>query len=467
MITHTFVNKCNTIIKGSDLNTGLNPVAELNVGSLVTRIILNFDLSNIYKSIIDNEINTSNLKHILKMTNCGSINLPLFNENVTINNFNKKRANSFDIIAFEIPFDWDEGRGFDYYGDNLKETHYITSKDGSNWFKSKNLVEWDENGIYNNSTLLYEYEKYLNGESSIIIAKQHFDNGTENLELDLTNFINLKLNNKKSIHGIGIAFSPKYELETKDDRFISFFTNHTNTFFLPYLETINSDAVLDNRYNFHLGYDNKLYFFVTENGEYINLDEVPSCFIDNKEYSVKQNGKGVYYVEVKFKKDDVEPYTILYDTWTNLKLNGELLNDVEMEFVVLPMDNKVSFGHLSKNTNKIIPQLSGINDKERIKIGNTYEVFVDFIEEYSYGKKMIPLSSEYRIYIKENDREIDVYEYQPIETRGTSNSFIINSSEMVPNNYHIDIKIKQGRNISIHENVLEFTITNNITNYYK
>lgn len=467
MITHTFINKCNTIIKDSDINTGLNPVAELNAGSLVTRILLNFDLSKIYESVNNKEINTSNLKHILKMTNCGSINLPLFNDNITINNVTKKRANSFDIIAFEIPFEWDEGRGFDYYADNLRETHSIISKDGSNWFQSKNLIEWDENGIYTNSTLNDEYNKYLKGETSIVIAKQHFDNGTENLELDLTDFINNKIKSNKPIHGIGLSFSPEYETYTTDNKFISFFTNHTNTFFLPYIETINYDIISDNRYNFYLGCDNRLYFFATDNGEYINLDEKPLCFIDNKKYEVKQSGKGIYYINVKYDKNTIEPHSILYDTWTNIKLNGVLLDDVEMEFVILPTEDKIKLGGLSKTNNKIVPQLSGINDKERIKIGNIHEVFVDFIEEYSYGKKIMPTSSEYRIYVKENDREIDVYEYQPIETRGDSHSFIINSLEMVPNTYHIDIKVKQGRSMLIYENIIEFDVVSNVTNYYK
>ena len=39
--------------------------------------------------------------------------------------------------------------------------------------------------------------------------------------------------------------------------------------------------------------------------------------------------------------------------------------------------------------------------------------------------------------------------------------------EMIPNDYHVDIRVKQGKNIYIHENVLEFTIVSNVTNYYK
>ena len=40
MIKHTFFTKCNTIIKGSNNNTGLNPVAELNAGDITSRVLI-------------------------------------------------------------------------------------------------------------------------------------------------------------------------------------------------------------------------------------------------------------------------------------------------------------------------------------------------------------------------------------------------------------------------------------------
>lgn len=448
MILHTLINKCNTIIKDSEINTGLNPVAELNIGSNITRILLNFNTEDLKNKIKNGEINTKNLTHKLKMTNCGNINLPLVEDDFFNGCNNKKRVISFDIIAFKLPMEWDEGRGYDYHGDNVKENHKFISKDGSNWFQAKNNVKWNIEGIYSDD---------------LIIGSQHFDYGIENLNIDITDYINKVLNEEEKFYGIGLKISIE---NNKDDRFISFFTNHTNTFFHPYLETTDNNIILDNRYNFHLNVKNKLYLFVSDNGEYINLDKLPTCTIDDIEYDVKQGGKGVYYIELMLKKGDVEPETILYDKWSNLLLNGEEINDIEMEFVVLPFEDKINIGKINTKQNNIIPQLSGINDNEIIKIGDIREILVEFIEEYSYGSKSIPTSSEYRIYVKENDREIDVYPFQQLERRSQEHSFLINTNELIPNVYHVDIKVKQGRNVRIYDNLLKFKITNNVTNYY-
>lgn len=466
MITHTFFDKCNTILENSEYNTGLNPIAELNAGDTLSRILIHFDISKLRTSVKNNEINLSDLTHKIKMTNCGNINLPLVKDKIISGCSEKERAISFDIIAFKLPYNFDEGRGFDYYEDFAKETHRKVSKDGSNWFNSKNGIEWDEHGVYFNETLMNDYyEKFKISDDSVIIGEQHFDNGTENLEIDITNYINDLIRNDAPFHGIGLSFHPKYENDTLDNRFISFFTNHTNTFFIPYLETINSNIIKDNRANFHIGCDNKLYFFVTDNGEYVNLDKLPKCNVNDEYYEVKQNGKGVYYIDIKLTNEDVEPYSILYDTWSDIVLNGENIDDIEMEFVVLPISKKVTFGKVT-NEIKYEPQLSGINDFENIKIGDIREINVDFIEEYSYGKKIIPSDAEFRLYVKENDREIDVFKFQPIERRYDEHTFVIDTNDLIPNDYHIDIRVKQGRNIKHFNDILKFTIVSNITNFY-
>lgn len=458
MITHTFFNKCNTIIENSTNNTGLNPVAELNAGDTLTRILIDFDLTKLKEEVKNGEVDVENLTHKIKMTNCGTLTLPLFNNKVFVSCEEKQRAASFDIIAFKLPYMWDEGRGFDYQNDYVKDSHRIVSTDCSNWFQAQNTLKWDEEGVYSYNTLL---------NSNVIIGTQHFDNGTENLELDITTYINEVLSSDIEFHGIGLAFAPSFERETADNKFISFFTNHTNTFFVPYLETINSETVLDDRAKFHIGSLNRLYFFVSDNGEYVNLDEMPTCCIDETHYDVKQAGKGIYYVELMFKKGEVEPNTILYDTWSNLVLNGLVIEDVEMEFVVLPMEKRVSLGRIDNEIISHTPQLSGINDCEKIKIGDIREINVDFIEDYTHGKTMIPSHSEYRIYVKENDREIDIYPYQPIERRYNQHAFIVDTNELIPNTYYIDIKTKHGRSVKIFDNVLEFTIVSNVTNFYK
>ena len=470
MITHTFFDKCNTIFENSEFNTGYNPVAELNAGSTLSRILIHFDLTELKKQILNGEININDLQHKIKMTNCGTVNLPIFKDEVFVGCQTKTRASSFDVIAFRIPFLWDGGRGFDYTGDYVKDTHKITSKDGSTWFQSSNGVEWDEYGVYTIDTLAKDYfENFGISDDAIVIGRQHFDSGTENLELDITNYINKVLTGEKEFYGIGLAFSPHFENTTIEDKFISFFSHRTNTFFAPYLETINSNVIIDNRTNFHMGSKNKLFFFAIDNGEYFNLDVLPTCSIDNQEYEVKQAGKGAYYIELTVKNGSVEPNTIMYDKWSNIVLNGEKIDDIEMEFVVLPMENRITLGKFnnSNTTVNYTPQLSGINDKERMKIGDIREITVDFIEDYSYGTKIIPYESEYRLYVKENNREIDIFPYQPIERKFDNHTFIINSNELIPNTYHVDIKTKQGKNTKIFENVLEFLIVSNVTDFYK
>lgn len=468
MITHTFLKKCNTILENSELNTGLNPVAELNAGDRLSRILIDFDIDNLRQQVKNGEIDVNHLQHKLKMTNCGALTLPIFNEKVFVGCAEKKRAASFDIIAFRIPYLWDEGRGFDYQIDYIKDSHKITATDCCNWFQARNDMEWDEYGVYSLETLSQDYyEKFKISDDAIVVARQHFDNGTENLELDITDYINKILVSDEEFHGIGLAFSPRYENETVENCFISFFTHRTNTFFAPYLETINNDIVLDDRAKFHLGVKNRLYFFVTDNGEYLNLDEKPQCCINDIFYDVKQAGKGVYYAEITLKNGEVEPDTIIYDTWSNIVLNGEKLNDVEMEFVVLPMEQRFNVGKLNNNSPNFTPQISGINDKEKIKIGDIRELLIDFIQDYSYGTKITPSESDIRIYVKENDREIDIYEYHPIERRYDEHTVMINTNELIPNDYHVDIRVKQGRAIKIFENILEFTVVSNVTNFYK
>lgn len=468
MIRHIFLDKCNTIIENSELNTGLNPVAEINAGDTITRVLTHFDINEVKNDIIESGIDINNIKCTLKLTNCGSVGLPIFNNKVNMNGVEKERAASFDIIAFKIPFNWDEGRGFDYYDDITGDKNIVNSKDGSNWFQSSNGLDWDEHGVFFNKTLKEDYYNNFGlNDNGIIVSRQHFDSGCENFEIDVTKYVNDVLLGKCKNYGIGLAFSPRYEIETTENRFISFFTNHTNTPFLPYLEIEYNDEILDNRANFHLGVKNRLYFFVSDNGEYINLDKLPTCSINDIFYEVKQLRKGVYYIDILLSQKDFEPETILIDTWSDIYFNGEKLDDIEMEFVTLPLNKKISFGNNKKDKISLYPQLSGVKNKEKLKIGDIREIEVDFIEEYSYGKKHIPNISEYRIYIKNGAREVDIFPYQTIDRKFDEHTFVINTNDLVPNIYYVDVKLKNNNETKIFENVLEFEVVSNLTNFFK
>ena len=500
MKIHTFLDKCCTIIKGSRANLGLNPVAELNMGLLTSRALIHFNTDHLKQLIEDKTIaDISKVKHVLKLTNCSSVNI---NDNQKVyagaSTFEgKMRASSVDVILFIVPKDFDEGKGFDYEDTFWFSGRKFFSNRGCNWFNGETNKPWfdEENedpelgygpGVYKDSYLYSQYKKYLAGEGSdIIIASQHFDYGAENFEMDITDYVNDVLDGKIENHGLGLAFSPDYEqfdysIERKDipgngfkecvangvipQYYIGFFTNHTNLFFEPYVETDYSVYINDDRQKFFKGKENKLYLYCRADSELVNLDELPTCTIEGVEYPVAQATKGVYYATVKL--TDVEDDMILTDVWSNIKLNGESLDDIEMEFTVHKRSTFFTIGNEIGERHDLVPYISGINDAEKIRIGDIRRVDVDFRIPYTSNQKAIFDNAEYRIYVKDANREVDVYDYQPIESAFLQNFFVIDTNEMVPGEYFVDIKVKTGLNVKYYHEITRFTIVSNVSDYF-
>ncbi len=481
MKIHTFLDKCCTIVKGSKINFGLNPVAEINMGSLISRACLHFDIDHLKNLYEDKTIaNLEKTKHVLKLTNCSSVNINDARKVRAgiVNVDEKERASSFDVILFKIPKDFDEGNGFSF-----RDTYWLSSNEkkstsGCSWFQCRNNIPWlgeDDisgdthysNGIYDDDYLYSEYKKYIAGEKSeIIVASQHFDYGAENFNLDITDYVNEVITGETIDHGLCLAFSPDYETHPyKEQKYVGFFTNHTNLFFEPYVETDYQEYINDDRGKFYIGKENHLYLYCSIDGELKNLDSLPVCTIDGIEYPVQQATKGVYYATVKI--TDAEPETIFYDIWSDLSLNGEPIDDVEMEFVALPKSSYLKVGKFIGEKYDVTPTLSGINDNEPVRIGDIRRVDVAFRTPYTINSSQIFDKAEYRIYTKDATREIDVYEYSPVETAFLNNFFVVDSTEMVPGDYFVDIKIKTGFDTKVYKNVLRFSIVSNVTEFYK
>lgn len=324
-----------------------------------------------------------------------------------------------------------------------------------------------EGGVYKFSKLVEEYDKYRAGEESIIVGSQHFDFGAENLEIDITKYVFDCLESGKN-YGLMLAFIPHLErTKLNVQQYVSFFTDLTNTFFHPYVECKYCDPIADDRANFCLGRKNRLYLYSGVEGMPTSLDEGVTCTIDGKEYEVKQGGKGVYYVEITPDPCDFEAETIHYDVWSNLKLNGEPISDIEQEFVVNDMHNFMSVGSKSASPDRTVPQVSGIDDAEELTRGEVREIVVDFRKEYTTNKKQLLDAAEWRLYIKDANRDLDVIEYQPVERAFLNNFFVIHTEDLIPNDYYVDIRVHNGRETRYYKKVLRFRVVSNVTNRYQ
>ena len=498
MVYKTYLSKFNTIISGSKLNTGLNPIAELVYGhdTVVSRILMYFDHNKV-KELMGNGsmVDISKMKHTLHITNAGSIDFTQLHQKETssINSRTKIRATSFDIIFFLIPKPWDRGKGFDYSRNFINMDFYcqkkvnidperLVSEDGCNWFQRMNGLKWDEPGVYSNDKLSEEYDKFSTGEESIVIGRQHFDVGNENINLDITDVFNKFLYGDLENYGIGMAFSPMLEISDSEyENYIGFLTDKTNTFFEPFVETRYDDQVLDDRANFVLGKRNRLYLYCTIGDHLEDLSLNPTVTIRNGEGEIirdatgremtwimsKRQSKGVYYIDVKLSRSDFEPNTMLYDSWTNIQYQGTLLDDVELDFVIKESANYFNIGNsLSTTDVTFSPTTAGIKEKEQIKRGDIRKLVIQAKPSYTNNTVQLLDSMDIRLYVKDGTREIDVIEWDKVNKAFIENYYIIDTSILIPQRYFVDIRIKYGMNMIVHHDVLSFDIVDDLNNKY-
>ena len=475
MITRTFLDKCTTIMRDTNTNYGLNPISMLNYGPILSRILVHFDLSKVKELIEDGTYaDLEKVSHILKMKNCASVNNEKTKQLLSSPDYNgvKERAASFTLIAFEVPQFFDEGVGFDNTNDFWLVGKRATSKDGATWYNSTNEELWPEEGIYSIDTLYKEYDNYLNGNDSIVIAAQHFDHGNENLELDLTNYVNKCIDETGDTnYGICIAFVP--ELENKKDisvtQYVGFFNNKTNTVFNPVLETRYDCDIRDDRYNFALNKKNKLYLYSFIGGKLENLDQTPKCQIESscdesdiQEMTVMQEGKGIYSIELMLPSSLYKKDTVMYDTWYDLYYEGEPLEDADMQFATISSRSYFSVGNKVIEPKILNPIVVGIHDNEKVNRGEERMIKVFYRIPYTNSEFKLVNESWYRIYVKDGDREVTIVDWDKLLKMGIESFFILRTNEYVPTEYHIDIKAKFGDEIRIFKNELTFKIVSDM-----
>ena len=540
MIRHLFLDKTATLIKDSKTNTGFNPVAELNYGHAVTRFILHFDERQIKSLIANREIPEENLdkvRFVLKMTNATGVDGVPYEKSVKFGNtcISKSRAVSCMVLALKLPCGFDAGHGFEFSSDVWVTEGSSYSQEGCNWYQCRSGQPWDEPGVYSPETIKREYDNFSSEKPSLVVARQSFDYGEENLELDVTDYVRSIIKDKdeegySENNGLLICFTPAFEVlngyaiytkikpgeskiadipeyedmpscyditvpeffkiavkETNEltgeiksvfeyyqkkprevamQQYLGFFTDKTNTFFHPYLEVQYDEFIEDDREDFCLGNENKLYLYSTINGTPENLDEIPTCQFNGMDCVVKQTTKGVYCAEIPV--FEANPDEIIEDTWGNIKYHGVNLDDVVMETAVHKKGAFFTFDSMFGDDDIAVPSPYGINNDETVKRGDVRQVVVDFRKKYTTNVKITRIKAWYRLYVKSGEQQIDIFNgYQPFEQAFMKNYFTVYTSELIPNNkYYVDIKIEYKGNIRIYEDALHFKIGDDVTERY-
>lgn len=450
-----YPNKSNTMASGlyQIFNSGQNAVTDLWYGgggtdsstekrNSISRFIVKFDIDELISKIESKEINENLIaSYRLKMTNAipgDKILEPEFEFDV----LNKSISASYDLIAFPINKDWDEGRGYDLFQEN-----YLVRQSGnpmltgySNWNSATMAENWDEPGIFMNPTASTAVTSY---------STQHFDIGNENIDMDITGIVNDWLSGGSVNNGIGIAYRRDYELLSTDTRYVaSFYTEKTNSSFKPFIEVSYNQSFKDDRLQVSNNRTSRLFLYTFSGNNAVNYFSAGTVDITTTSnvpvytgLTPVQQENGVYYVDVLM----------------NTATRGQQYKDVWNDITFVPGIDQQSITQIftikdnyytsnAPQVNEYSISVYGIGDNSILSIGETHKVFVDLRVNYSSrNQPKTAYNLQYRMVMNNQD---EVIPWTPVNqaviNKCTTNYFVLETGWLLHNQtYTIEYRIDE------------------------
>ena len=448
----SYFEKNNTIIKNSQVNTAKNPTTEIFYGSGFSKFIFKVDFSELKNKIdLGEYVINDDTKHTLHLTNT------IFGDETFLGakrGSGRQRTNSFDIIVFKLSEFWDEGLGFDYEdgGYDFTTGNETFDERPSNWYNRTTLDSWGTEGVYANDPN--------------IVSMMHFDNGNEDLHMDITEYVNGIILSGNTNHGLGLAFSVLYQdIPAEIDQSVAFFTKYTQTFFEPYVETYLDDRINDDRLNFIEKTNQNLYLYVTKGSNFYDLDSLPSVdILDSNNVVIfglndlipVKIRKGVY--KVTFGLDGVlcDGKRFFFDKWKGLSLDGVNISEVKQKFIPKPYTSLYTVGENQTELERYAIQYSGVKLNEKIVKGEKRKIVVRF---RSINQPKTELFDEvyYRMFIKEGRTNVIVHDWTQLDVTN-ENSFTLDTENYIPREYHIELKGKTHTEEIFYDDHIKFEI---------
>ena len=468
-IFRSYFLKNNTLVGNNLTNNSQNPVTEISYGTLeeqVTRFLFDVDLIELISKINNGLIipNTG-MTHTLHMTNTISYAPQYLGKKSYSNSID--RATSFDLELFNITEDWDEGSGYDFiYNDTIVADAQI---EASNWKDRKTNTGWTTAGAYQS------------GVTQIISTGQTFQKGNENLNIDITDYVNQRLTEAGILgltgttgytgnsYGLGIKFPDDLEaMMTEFREAVAFHAKNTNTWYEPYIETFVEDTITDDRNYFYLDKDNDLYLYVNIGGveqnigvESVKIYDYEDNLVDTLTgASIVNVSKGVYKISLNVDSDTYPDAVMFRDEW-NLIINGRESQHTN-QFFLISQNKYYSFDQPTGiEFDNYFFYFWGISEKEKLTAGNVRKVKLTIKELYPNQNKFVPLELEYRIFTTAGSKyEIDVIPFTKVNRTSSGYDFNIDTSWLIPQDYKLQIRMKNG---DYYENkqTLTFTVVSN------
>lgn len=437
----SYFEKNNTIIKDSQVNTAKNPATEIFYGSSFSKFLFKVDFTDLKNKVNSGELVVdSNTRHTLHLTNTifGDEGQKGLNRTT-----GRDRTSSFDLIVFNLGQFWDEGLGFDYAdsGYDFVSGNRTFDERPSNWYYRTTLNQWPTAGVFHDSPTV------ISGYTG---NKIHMDNGGENIDFDITPYVNGIISGVTN-YGLGLSFAVVYQYLTPDrDQSVAFFTKYTQTFFEPYVNSHFEDRIYDDRNNFVEKIEQNLYLYVTKGTNFYNLDTLPTVDILNSDGTVITGlsgltttliRKGIYKVTFTITTPECDGKKFFTDHWKGVILDGNTISGgVRQKFIPKPYTAGFTIGENQKELQRYAIQFFGIKQNEKIISGEIRKVVVTF-KSIDIPKTVLLDEVYYRIYIEEGTTQVIVHDWTLLD-KTNENSFQLDSSYLIPRQYFLQIKGK-------------------------
>ena len=437
----SYFEKNNTIIKDSQANTAKNPSTEIFYGSSFSKFLFKVDFTDLKNKVNNDELVVdSNTRHTLHLTNTifGDEGQKGLNRTT-----GRDRTSSFDLIVFSLGQFWDEGLGFDYAdsGYDFVSGNRTFDERPSNWYYRTTLNTWTTAGVFHDSPTV------ISGYTG---NKIHMDNGGENIDFDITNYVNGIITGNTN-HGLGLSFAVVYQYLTPDrDQSVAFFTKYTQTFFEPYVDSHFEDTIMDNRNNFVEEIEQNLYLYVTKGTNFYNLDSTPTVDILDSDGAVITGlsgltttliRKGIYKVTFTITTPECDGKKFFTDHWKSVILDGNTISGgVRQKFIPKPYTAAFTVGENQTELQRYAIQFFGIKQNEKIISGEIRKVVITF-KSIDVPKTVLLDEVYYRIYIEEGTTQVIVHDWTLLD-KTNENSFQLDSSYLIPRQYFLQIKGK-------------------------
>lgn len=447
-ILRSYFKKNTTLIKDNYTNNSRNPIIELSYGnSTYTRYIFQIDLENLQDKIINNNISASTIvRHTVKIKNVINESKDLIG-GVFVESL---RGSNSTILIYPLNQNFSEGTGFDYIYNPTAYIDEFLNKTPANWYYADTNISWNQNGTFSSST------------PSNIINTQYLQDGSEDIELDVTDYINGILFSGNTHYGLGICYTSTTENFNSTNRYvITFFSKYTQTFYEPFLETEYNNVINEDRYNFKLDTDNNLYLVSNQ-----DIDSVNKVEIYNQDYNLYEiiNITGITMVKDKVWSvtvnvpSDVYPDLVNFtDRWYYFKNGKQYTFDQEFTLVsndyLENKDIQISEYHFSFN---------GILYNEKIKrISDIRKIYLKGKRLYGNAitNDLAFDSLEYRLYNQQTGSiQIEIIPWTKVNKIQNNYYFELDPTWLIPQFYFIELRVISNGYVIKTNNVIKFNI---------